>query len=245
MSRRRKGSHDPVQLALYRGLFAACAEEMGATLMRAAHSPNISERLDHSCALFDDRARLVAQAAHIPVHLGSMPRAVEAALALAPFRPGDAVLLNDPYAGGTHLPDLTLVSPVFLRRGPAPQFFVASRAHHADVGGAAPGSLPLAREVYEEGLRIPPVFLRRAGRDDPGVLALLLANVRTPHERRADLAAQLGAQVTGAARLQELAVRGGAASLVRAARELLDATERHARALVDKLPRGTFTFEDA
>ena len=221
---------------------------MGATLMRAAHSPNITERLDHSCAVFDARARLVAQAAHIPVHLGSMPRAVEAALRLAPFQPGDAVLLNDPYDGGTHLPDLTLVSPVFLsNRGQhrTPAFFVASRAHHADVGGAAPGSLPIAREVYEEGLRIPPVFLRRAGREDAGVLALLLANVRTPHERRADLAAQLGAQVTGARRLAELAARGGARALERSAAALLDATERHARTLVARLPRGTFRFADA
>ena len=139
----RRAPPDAVTLALYRGLFTACAEEMGATLMRAAHSPNITERLDHSCAVFDARARLVAQAAHIPVHLGSMPRAVEAALALAPFRPGDAVLLNDPYDGGTHLPDLTCISPVFLEGRPQPSFFVASRAHHADVGGAAPGSLPI------------------------------------------------------------------------------------------------------
>jgi N-methylhydantoinase B len=242
---KRGRAPDAVSLALHRGLFAACAEEMGATLMRAAHSPNITERLDHSCAVFDARARLVAQAAHIPVHLGSMPRAVEAALRLAPFRPGDAVLLNDPYDGGTHLPDLTLVSPVFLRGGREPSFFVASRAHHADVGGAAPGSLPIAREVYEEGLRIPPVFLRRGGRDDAGVLALLLANVRTPHERRADLAAQLGAQVTGTRRLEELAARGGARELERAASALMDATERHARALVARLPHGTFRFEDA
>jgi len=241
---KRAAKLGPVELALFRGLFAACAEEMGATLMRAAHSPNITERLDHSCAIFDAHARLVAQAAHIPVHLGSMPRAVEASLALAPFRPGDAVLLNDPFSGGTHLPDLTLVSPVFLRSGPTPSFFVASRAHHADVGGAAPGSLPIAREVYEEGVRIPPVFLRRGGRDDAGVLALLLANVRTPHERRADLAAQLGAQVTGERRLHELAQRGGAASLEQAAGALLDATERHARKLLSRLPRGRFTFAD-
>lgn len=249
--RGRANAPDAVELALYRGLFAACAEEMGATLMRAAHSPNITERLDHSCAVFDANARLVAQAAHIPVHLGSMPRAVEAALALAPFRPGDAVLLNDPYAGGTHLPDLTLVSPVFLPGRRVPTFFVASRAHHADVGGAAPGSLPIAHEVYEEGVRIPPVFLRRDGRDEAGVLALLLANVRTPHERRADLAAQLGAQVTGARRLVELAERApggagsGAAALERAAEALLDATERQARMLVQRLPRGTWRFADA
>jgi len=244
MSARRRAP-DAVTLALYRGLFAACAEEMGATLMRAAHSPNITERLDHSCAVFDARARLVAQAAHIPVHLGSMPRAVEAALALAPFEPGDAVLLNDPYDGGTHLPDLTCVSPVFLEARSQPSFFVASRAHHADVGGAAPGSLPIAHEVYEEGVRIPPVFVRRAGREQEGVMRLLLANVRTPHERRADLAAQLGAQVTGARRLGELAARDGAEALEWAADALLAATERHARALVHRLPRGTWRFESA
>ena len=241
----RRAPPDAVTLALYRGLFTACAEEMGATLMRAAHSPNITERLDHSCAVFDARARLVAQAAHIPVHLGSMPRAVEAALALAPFRPGDAVLLNDPYDGGTHLPDLTCISPVFLEGRPQPSFFVASRAHHADVGGAAPGSLPIAHEVYEEGVRIPPVFVRRSGVEEAGVMRLLLANVRTPHERRADLAAQLGAQVTGARRLEELASRDGADALEQAADALLAATERHARALVRRLPRGTWRFESA
>ncbi len=243
-ARRASGAPGAVELALFRGLFAACAEEMGATLMRAAHSPNITERLDHSCAVFDAQARLVAQAAHIPVHLGSMPRAVEAARALAPFAPGDVVLLNDPFDGGTHLPDLTLVSPVFLPGRRAPSFYVASRAHHADVGGAAPGSLPIAREVYEEGLRIPPVFLRRAGREQPDVLRLLLANVRTPHERRADLAAQVGAQVTGARRLEELSRRGGAAGLERAAAALLDATERHARRALAGLPRGRFMCED-
>jgi N-methylhydantoinase B len=239
-----KPAPGPVELALHRGLFSACAEEMGATLMRAAHSPNITERLDHSCAVFDGRARLVAQAAHIPVHLGSMPRAVEAALALGPFAEGDVVLLNDPFAGGTHLPDLTLVSPVFLPGRTVPSFFVASRAHHADVGGAAPGSLPIAREVYEEGVRIPPVFLRRGGREDSGVLALLLANVRTPDERRADLAAQLGAQATGARRLVELAAREGAAEWERAAEALLDVTERHARAALARLPHGTWRFAD-
>jgi N-methylhydantoinase B len=235
---------DGVALSLFRGLFAACAEEMGVTLMRAAHSPNITERLDHSCAVFDARARLVAQAAHIPVHLGSMPRAVEAALALAPFAPGDVVLLNDPFAGGTHLPDLTLVSPVFLPGGRGPSFFVASRAHHADVGGAAPGSLPLAREVYEEGVRIPPVRLRTAGRVQRDVLELLLANVRTADERRADLAAQLGAQDTGAARLAELARRAGPGGLARAARELQEATARQARAAFARLPRGRWRFAD-
>ncbi len=213
--------------------------------MRAAHSPNIKERLDYSCAVFDARGRLVAQAAHIPVHLGSLPRAVEAALARGPLAPGDTVLLNDPFAGGTHLPDVTLVSPVFLGRAARPEFLVASRAHHADIGGGAPGSMPLAREIYEEGFRAPPVLLERRGVIERDVLALLLANVRTPDERRADLAAQLGAQRTGAARLRELAARRGAAALARAATGLMDHAERRMRAALRTLPRGRFRFEDA
>jgi N-methylhydantoinase B len=207
--------------------------------------------------VFDGDGALVAQAAHIPVHLGSLPRAVEAALALGPFRPGDTVVLNDPFAGGTHLPDVTLVTPVFLAgRGPrgaararglprrAPDFVVASRAHHADIGGGAPGSMPLAREIYEEGLRIPPLFLQRGGRLEEGVLALLLANVRTPEERRADLAAQLGAQATGARRLAEYARRSGRAELVRAARALMDHAERVVRAELTGLPHGRWRFTD-
>ncbi|HET9325614.1 MAG TPA: hydantoinase B/oxoprolinase family protein [Candidatus Eisenbacteria bacterium] len=242
---RRHALPPAVRLALYRGLFSACAEEMGVTLMRAAYSPNIKERLDFSCAVFDGGARLVAQAAHIPVHLGSMPRAVLAALELGPFADGDAILLNDPYRGGTHLPDLTLVSPVFLPGRRAPDFFVASRAHHADVGGAAPGSMPLAREVYEEGFRIPPVFLARGGHLAADVLALLLANVRTAEERRADLEAQLGAQTTGARRLIEMARRNGAGELVREAARLLEHGERVMRAALSTLPRGKWRFEDA
>jgi len=250
--RRPRGpSFDGVSLALYQSLFAACAEEMGATLMRTAHSPNIKERLDHSCAIFDQRGRLVAQAAHIPVHLGSLPRAVEAAIAAGPLAPGDVVLLNDPYAGGTHLPDLTLVSPVFLGRAgrdAAPDFIVASRAHHADVGGAAPGSMPIAREVYEEGLRLPPVFLVRQGRLQGDLLRLVLANVRTPDERRADLAAQLGAQATGERRLADLARREGAGGGLRlraAAAALMDHGEARVRAALARLPRGRFRFADA
>ncbi len=198
---------DGVALAIDQGLFAACAEEMGATLMRTAHSPNIKERLDYSCAIFDGRAQLVAQAAHIPVHLGSLPRAVEAALALAPFGPGDTVLLNDPFAGGTHLPDVTLVTPVFL-------------------------------------FRAPPVLLERGGAPQRDVLALLLANVRTPEERRADLAAQLGAQRTGVARLGDLARRRGRKPLAAAAAALMDHAERSVRAALAGLPRGRFRFED-
>ena len=248
---KRGAALDAVELALYQGLFASCAEEMGVTLMRTAHSPNIKERLDHSCAVFDGEARLVAQAAHIPVHLGSMPGAVEAAARCGPFAAGDVVMLNDPYAGGTHLPDITLVSPVFLAgrpraRGKRPDFFVASRAHHADVGGSVPGSMPIAREVYEEGLRIPPVFLARGGRTQDDVMRLVLANVRTPEERRADLAAQLGAHATGERRLLDLTRRsGGPAALAAAARALQDVTERRVRDGLAALPRGVYPFEDA
>jgi len=254
---------DAVELAVLDSLFAACAEEMGITLMRTAHSPNITERLDHSCAVFDADGRLVAQAAHIPVHLGSLPRAVAAALERGPLAAGDVVLVNDPFAGGTHLPDLTLVSPMFLapepragrapragaarrRRLPArPDFVLASRAHHADVGGAAPGSMPIAREIYEEGLRIPPVFLVRGGEVVDDVLRLVLANVRTPDERGADLAAQLGAHASGERRLRDLAARVGAARLLGAASELMDVAERHVRAALRAIPPGRWRFEDA
>jgi len=239
---------DPVDLALDAALFASCAEEMGTVLQRSAHSPNIKERLDYSCAIFDAAGRLVAQAAHIPVHLGSMPTAVRAALARSP-REGDVIVLNDPYAGGTHLPDITLVSPVFLRPE-AFDFVVASRAHHADVGGGAPGSLPLAREIFEEGVRLPPLHLERGGRIVTDVLRLILANVRTAAEREADLAAQLAAQRTGIERLRALArargrtARGGAAALVAAASAVMDHGEHAARAAMRPLPRGVFRFED-
>src|SRR4051812_11503603 len=177
---------DPIELEVMKHLLAAVPLEMGETLARSAFSPNIRERRDLSCALFDARGDLVAQAAHIPVHLGSTPRSVRAAIdaipRLAPhgLGPGDAIALNDPYAGGTHLPDITLVTPVFLDflqgKGVKPDFYVASRAHHADVGGATAGSMGLARTIYEEGLRLPPVLIARGGELDPSVLAIFLAN---------------------------------------------------------------------
>ena len=150
---------DPVTLEIFKHLFASVAEEMGVTLGRTGYSPNIKERRDYSCALFLGDGRMLAQAAHIPVHLGAMPASVQAAIDQAgPFVPGDLVILNDPYLGGTHLPDITLVSPVFIPADAAePAFFVASRAHHADVGGMSPGSMPLSTELYQEGIIIPPV----------------------------------------------------------------------------------------
>jgi len=160
---------------------------MGVVLRKASYSPNIKERRDFSCALFDGEGKMISQAAHIPVHLGSMPLSVAAALEkfASHLHNGDCIILNDPYLGGTHLPDITLVTPVFLPTSSTPFAFVASRAHHADIGGMTPGSMPVAREIFQEGLIIPPIKLVRRGEIDPSVWDLLLANVRTPQERLA------------------------------------------------------------
>ena len=234
---------DPTALAVFHALFASVAEEMGVTLGRTAHSPNIKERRDYSCAVFDAGGKLVAQAAHIPVHLGAMPLSVEATLPLAPFAPGDVVMLNDPYLGGTHLPDITLVSPVFAGRTLVG--FVVSRAHHADVGGMTPGSMPLATELYQEGVIIPPLRLLRRGRRNREVLALLLRNVRTPEERLGDLDAQLAAHRTGEARLLELVERYGRSAVADQMAALQDYAERLTRAAIARMPNGAYTFEDA
>jgi len=247
---------DATSLEIFHHIFASVAEEMGVTLGRTAYSPNIKERRDYSCALFLGDGRLLAQAAHIPVHLGAMPASVRAAIETAgPFVPGDVVVLNDPYLGGTHLPDITLVSPVFvseksqgatlrLTAAETPDFFVASRAHHADVGGSAPGSLPLARELFAEGLIIPPVKLVAAGRRNDAVEQLILRNVRTPQERRGDLAAQLAAHEVGARRLAEIVARHGRGTVQAHAEALLAYAERLARAAIAALPDGAYHFED-
>ncbi|MCD6288895.1 MAG: hydantoinase B/oxoprolinase family protein, partial [Anaerolineae bacterium] len=237
---------DPVSLEIFRHLFAAVAEEMGVTLGRTAYSPNIKERRDFSCALFDDRGQMVAQAAHIPVHLGSMPASVQAALnAVERWQPGDVVILNDPFLGGTHLPDITLVSPVFLPgEADAPAYFVASRAHHADVGGMAPGSMSTASEIYQEGLIIPPMRLAEAGRLRDDLIDLICRNVRTPEERRGDLDAQLAAHRVGEARLLELVERYGPATVQAHAAALLDYAERLTRARIADIPDGTYRFID-
>ena len=158
---------DPVDLSVYLHTMHSIAEEMGAALRRTAVSPNIKERRDYSCAVFDGKARVLAMGDHMPVHLGSMPMSVEAAVRALTLRPGDLVLLNDPYAGGTHLPDITMVLPVFLAgSGATPEFFVAARAHHSDVGGMYPGSMGPAREIFQGGASdsCPPVRLIREGR---------------------------------------------------------------------------------
>jgi len=224
-------------LAVFDALFASVAEEMGAALERAATSVNIKERRDLSCALFDGDGRLLAQAAHIPVHLGAMPLSVQAVLAHRPPGPGDVVLLNDPWCGGTHLPDLTAVA----RAGP---FLVANRAHHADVGGYAPGSLGLARDIHGEGLRVPPVRIVKDGELDEDLLDLFRANVREPRERAQDLVAQVATLRLGIRRLDEIAARVGEARMVEAAAALLAATRRAAEETVRGLRPGPFAYED-
>ena len=237
---------DPVLLEVYKHRFAGIAEEMGAVLQRSSSSPNIKERRDYSCALFDSQARVIAQGDHLPVHLGSMPRSVASALAGGHLQPGEIVLLNDPFAGGTHLPDLTMVAPVYSPADPSPLFYVASRAHHADVGGIAPGSMAVATEIYQEGLRIPPVRLRREGQQEPDtdIVALIMANVRTPEEREGDIRAQMASLDVGAARLQEIMGERGVEEPLAYAGHLLDYAERMTRALISDMADGTYRFED-
>ena len=242
---------DPIALEIFKNLFISVAEEMGVTLGRTAYSPNIKERRDFSCACFlaEPPGRMIAQAAHIPVHLGAMPASVlAAARAVESWKPGDLVVLNDPYLGGTHLPDITMVSPVFVEEaagdGTGPSFVVASRAHHADVGGMSPGSMPLASEIYQEGLIIPPIKLADAGRTNHDVLALILRNVRTPVERRGDLAAQMAAHRVGEQRLKEIVTRYGLAETLRYAHGLLAYAERLTRAAIARIPDGVYTFGD-
>jgi N-methylhydantoinase B len=236
---------DPITLEVVRNALAGIAEEAGAALRRTAYSPNIKERVDCSTAVFGADARMVAQAEHIPVHLGSMPASVAAALdAFGDLDPGDQVLVSDPYAGGTHLPDWTVVSPVHDEDGRL-LGFAANRAHHSDVGGSAPGSMPAgAREIFEEGLRIPPVKLHVAGEESRDIVALLLANTRTPRERLGDLRAQVGANHLTARRLRELADGLGADGLAAAMAATIDHAGRAIGVGVAELADGTYHFED-
>jgi N-methylhydantoinase B len=234
---------DPVELELTRNLFEAAAEEMGITLQRVAFSANIKERRDFSCALFDPDGELLAQAAHIPVHLGSMPASVTAVRQrLGPLNDGDAAIVNDPFAGGTHLPDITLVSPVFAQG--ALVGYAANRAHHADVGGVSPGSMTLSRHIDEEGIRIEPSLLFRSGVRDEALLERILSAVRTPDERVGDLDAQLAANVVGARALARMVERQGAETVLRYGRALLDYSRAFMSRAIAAMPRGQWRFED-
>src|SRR5215218_4668619 len=234
---------NPIHLELFRNLFEAAAEEMGLTLQRVAFSANIKERRDFSCALFDPDGELLAQAAHIPVHLGSMPASVAAVKArLGSLEDGDVAILNDPFAGGTHLPDITIVSPVYA--GGARVGYAANRAHHADVGGASPGSMTLSRHIDEEGIRIEPSLLFRGGRRDEELMRRILSAVRTPDERVGDLDAQLAANAVGARTLARMVERQGVDTVLRYGRALLDYSNAFMSRALAAMPQGTWRFED-
>ncbi|HVQ39180.1 MAG TPA: hydantoinase B/oxoprolinase family protein, partial [Pyrinomonadaceae bacterium] len=256
---------DPTTLEIYRALYTSVAEEMGIALRRTAFSPNIKERRDYSCAVFDAGGRVIAQGDHMPVHLGSMPMAVAAAIKAVDFKPGDVVALNDPFSGGTHLPDVTLVMGIFAgatddRRPPTakngvvrrrrssvvrPFFYVANRAHHADIGGATPGSMGMATDVYGEGLCIPAIRLVREGTLDPDLMSLILANVRGLDERRGDFQAQIGSLKTGSKRLLEIVERRGALEAAEYAAHLIEYSGRLMRHAIGAIPDGDYEAEDA
>ncbi len=220
------------------------AEEMGAVLIRGAYSSNIKERRDCSTALFDARGRMVAQAEHIPVHLGAMPEAVAAVMKRSP-EPGDVFAVNDPYSGGTHLPDISLVSPVAYDGDGEIVGYAVTRAHHSDVGGMRPGSMPSdSREIYQEGIIIPPVRLVRGGEYVDDVLDLLLANVRTPALRRGDLRAQIAANNIAGDRVSELVERRGKDVIMAAFDEVISYTEKRTREAIRDLPDGEHSAED-
>lgn len=235
---------DPVELSIFQSAVHSIAEEMGAALRRTALSPNIKERRDYSCAVFDGCGRVIAMGDHMPVHLGSMPMSVQAAIAAIEFAPGDIAILNDPYAGGTHLPDITMVLPVFLAGGKAPAFYVANRAHHADVGGIFAGSMGPATSIDEEGIRISPARIVRGGKVEHELMDWILRNVRTPHERKGDLDAQMGACRVGEQRMLQLAAKHGMEKLNMWVEELLDYSERLLRAELRAMPKGEFSAED-
>jgi N-methylhydantoinase B len=269
---RKRLTVDPVELEIFKSLYVSVAEEMGVVLRRTAFSPNIKERRDYSCAVFDRRGQLIAQGDHMPVHLGSMPMSVRAALDAVHLGPGDIVILNDPYAGGTHLPDVTMVSAVFAdekadgRMGgwadgrsatgaspptrphahtpTRPLFYVANRAHHSDIGGATPGSMGAATEIFQEGLRIPPVRMTVGGQVNRDVLDLILQNMRLPEEREGDLMAQVGAMRIGQSRLLEIVDRYGFAMADSYAHELIAYTSRLMRHTIARIPDGVYSAED-
>jgi N-methylhydantoinase B len=257
---------DAIELEVFRHFFHSIAEEMGAALRRTAFSANIKERRDYSCALFDATGQVLAMGDHMPVHLGSMPMSVKAAITTLRLDEGDVAMLNDPFRGGTHLPDITVIAPVFVegrsrprssqtiseaaahrskeRKLALPDFFVAARAHHADVGGTYAGSMGPCTEIYQEGVRLPPVKVVRRGEIDRDILALLLENVRTPMEREGDLRAQLAACHTGIVRLQQSCQRYGLARVQHAGDALIGYSERIMRAFLARVRAGSYSAED-
>ncbi|MGB0909795.1 MAG: hydantoinase B/oxoprolinase family protein [Nitrospirales bacterium] len=238
--------NDPIRIEIMKHLFVSVAEEMGVRLQRSAYSPNIKERCDFSCAVFDARGQLVSQAAHIPVHLGAMPLSVQACLQALDLSPGDVAMVNDPFQGGTHLPDITMVSPIYAKNHGLEELvgFVANRAHHADVGGMSAGSMPLSEELYQEGVIIPPIKLVYGGVINQDVWNLFLANVRTPIERAGDLHAQLAANRIGVTRMEVYVQRYGFEQVCEDMDALMQYGERMTRQLIADLPDGQYGFTD-
>jgi len=235
---------DPIELEIFKSIFVSIAEEMGVALCRSSFSPNIKERKDFSCAVFDENGGTVAQGDHLPVHLGAMPLSVVSVIQNVDLGPGDTAILNDPFRGGTHLPDITLVSPVYVKGRARPAYYAANRAHHSDVGGMSPGSMPLATEIYQEGVIIPPVKLVRGGRIDRDILDFILANVRTPEEREGDLTAQLAANRIGQKRLLEITGKYGYPKTKSYMKHLQDYSERIMRQAIREIPDGEYRFSD-
>ncbi len=233
---------DPIELSIFSSRIAAICDEMGAVLRRAAFSPNIKDRLDYSCAVFDPQGELCAQAAHIPVHLGSMAYAMRDLVEGFDWLPGNMLILNDPFLGGTHLPDVTLIAPVFV----ADRLigFVANRAHHADIGAHSPGSMPLSRSLDEEGMVIAPGFLLIGGRIVEHMLSRITTGTTKPAQARGDFAAQISANQTGVLRLSELAAGFGVSSYLDNVNLLNDYAQRLAASSLAAIPDGAYAFED-
>lgn len=234
---------NPILLEVFKNRFSSISEEMGVILNRTAFSPNIKERRDFSCAIFDSDGDMIAQAAHIPVHLGSMPLSVKSAIENVPIQDGDMVILNDPFKGGTHLPDITIVAPVFTN-GEHPSFYVANRAHHTDVGGITSGSMPLGTSIFQEGIIIPPIKICESGKMDGKVMKFILNNVRTPSEREGDFTAQIMANITGVRRTRELIKKYGLETVNFYSKSLMDYSERIMGKTIQEIPDGRYTFED-
>ncbi len=233
---------NPIELNIFSSRLEAVCDEMGEVLRNAAFSPNIRDRLDFSCAVFDAEGRLCAQAAHIPVHLGSMAYAMADIVAPIEWHPGDMVVLNDPFLGGTHLPDVTLIAPLFFEQRLTA--FVVNRAHHADIGASSPGSMPISHTLDQEGRVIPPGKLIRRGALDREFLADLVGSNRNPQESQGDFSAQISANRSGLARLDELLQEWGRSGFVRGIYALNEYGERLARETLRQVPQGSYRFED-
>jgi N-methylhydantoinase B len=236
---------DATTVEVIKGALIYTAEEMGISLRKSAYSPNIKERMDHSCAIFDHHRRLVAQAEHIPVHLGSMALAVREGLDQyeGTLKEGDMLLFNDPYISGTHLPDLTLIAPIF--HGNNLLGYSTNKAHHTDVGGKAPGSIAGdASELYQEGLIIPPVKFVREGKIDSEISSLIKSNVRTPDIQLGDLRAQIAANNTGIRRVKQLIDEHGIENFQKSMETIMDYSEHRMRTEITAMPEGVYEAED-